>query len=58
MKTTILIDINTLPSEYKSDKEGIKKYEEDFDVKLIPYDSSKSNMGGGFNNVPQVLKIV
>lgn len=57
MKTTILMDINLLPSEYKSTKEGIKDYEKDFDVKLIPYDSSKSNIAGAFNNIPKIIKI-
>lgn len=57
MKTTILIGINQLPSEYKGDKDGIKEYEKDYNVKLIPYDSSKENMQGGYRSVPQITKV-
>lgn len=44
----VLMDINLLPSEYKSVilKDGIAQYEKDFNIKLIPYDSSKINTSG------------
>jgi hypothetical protein len=57
MKTTILMDINQLPGEYTQDKGGIKKYEKYFDVKIIPYDASRSNVQGNANFMPQIIKI-
>lgn len=44
----VLMDINLLPSEYKDTvlKDGIAQYEKDFNIKLIPYDSSKINTSG------------
>jgi hypothetical protein len=50
MKKIILItlDITTLPNEYKTGnlKEDIKRYETDFDVRVIPLDFSKQNLQG------------
>jgi hypothetical protein len=59
MKTIILMDVNTLPSEYKSGdlKSGVKRYEEDFDVKVIPYDTSKQNVEGGGSSIPIVVSV-
>lgn len=53
----ILMDINLLPSEYKEGvlKDAIKQYEKDFNVKLIPYDSSRQNTNGAVNTLIQYL---
>jgi len=44
-KVRVLIDINHLPSEYKDMSLGdvIEKYDNDFDILLIPYDSRLKN---------------
>lgn len=59
MKTVILMDVNTLPSEYKTGdlKSCIKRYEEDFNIKVIPYDSSKQNVNGNICNAPIIVSI-
>lgn len=58
MKAVILMDINTLPSEYKELghlKKSISKYEQDFDLKVIPYDASKQNVKFNQSNSPIVV---
>lgn len=53
------MDVNTLPSEYKSVdlKSGIKRYEEDFSVKVIPYDRSRENIQGSSPAIPVIVRI-
>lgn len=60
MKTTILMDITQLPAEYKSMttlKDRLEQYEKDYNVKIVPYDTSKSNIQGNANFMPQIIKI-
>lgn len=55
-KKRIVYDLNTLPSEYKT-KEGfdIKKFEKDFNIKIIPYDHSPQNTAGAVVKPPYKL---
>lgn len=51
MKNHFILDINALPKEYKTDDgefslENLRKYEEDFNVKIVPLDSSPQNSKG------------
>lgn len=54
---TIVMDINSLPSEYKTEKvkDGIDLYEKDFNIKIIPVDNSKQNTQG--NHINTLLQL-
>jgi len=57
--TTILLDINLLPQEYKNlgDLETtLKAYESRFDVKVIPVDTSRRNLEGNQPLIAQIVK--
>lgn len=53
----IIMDVSALPQEYKemSVMDGIKKYEEDFGVKIIPVDTSRNNTGTPHSPMIQVI---
>jgi len=57
--TTIILDINQLPNEYKASdrtlKESINLYEKDFNIKVIPIDLSRSNIQNSIEFLPQVF---
>lgn len=55
-KTRVVMDINLLPAEYKTIplKKGIKAYEKDFGVKIIPVDSSRQNLGSSINLIHKI----
>lgn len=55
-RKTYIIDVNLLPIEYKSasgnlSKEGIKQYENDFGIKIIPLDASDRNLQGNLSSL-------
>lgn len=55
-RKTIILDINLMPFEYTelTLKEGVKEYEKDFNVKIIPIDPSRSNTQGN-NSSPIII---
>lgn len=56
-KPTILLDLQCLPLEYKcigNLEETLEAYEKRFNVKVIPIDSSRKNLGE--NIIAQILK--
>lgn len=58
-RKTIVMDCNILPSEYKDagkiTKELIEKYEDDYDVNILPIDASPKNIRGANINLIQKI---
>lgn len=52
---TILIDVNLLPVEYKVEG-GVKRYENEFNVKVVPFDASTKNVGGSIIIQPMIIE--
>lgn len=53
-RKTIVVDLNLLPKDYKSSNgtvsaEDIKRYENNFNINIIPLDSSARNTKGSTN---------
>lgn len=48
-RKTFIMDINLIPSEYKDEDtvKTVENYEQAFNVRIIPIDSSRANMQGG-----------
>lgn len=59
MSTTILLDINLLPREYKDLGDldtALETYEQKYDVKVIPIDTSRQNLEGTQQIIAQIVK--
>lgn len=57
--TTILLDISLFPREYKDlgDLETtLKAYEDRFNVKVVPIDTSRKNLEGNSTIIAQIIK--
>jgi hypothetical protein len=57
----IVMDYNSLPSEYKLDtvKESIEKYKEDFNIEavIVPIDISRKNIEGSMVLKPKIHRL-